>query len=172
MEEQIKTINENQPKRERVLIIGDYKIDLTKWVDINEVKKSVTLKIILEFYGITPVRKIKEDQYIAVSPFCEDKNKPSLSYNVIMNAFYCFESKIKGNIFDFVMAMNPDIKDLRTAALFIDQVIRGYKTIKQIDNLGDDVYSVGNFTPVPSETLHLFRLKSYTDSARNFTLTY
>ena len=141
MEEKIETNNQTSSKKERFLIVGEYKIDLTKWIDINEIKKQVSIKKILEFYGIAPVRKIKDDQYIALSPFSDDKNKPSLSYNIMMNAFYCFESKTKGNIFDFVMAMNPEIKDLRTAGLFIDQIIKNHNEIKQVDNLGGETYN-------------------------------
>lgn len=83
-------------------------------LDFKRVRADADFSTLLAAYGIE-LRKdgSRPDQYKALCPFHDDE-QPSLKVNTEKNIYHCFACGAKGNILEFVVAMDGD--DLRTAA--------------------------------------------------------
>lgn len=88
------------------------------WVDYKELKKRVTIKEILDHYGLLSGMRQKKDELIGSCPFHKE-SKPSFHVSLIKNAFQCFGCKAKGNILDFVQ--QKESVELREAGVLIHQ---------------------------------------------------
>ena len=73
------------------------------WVDFNAIKQAVTLGQVLEHYGIKLKRTGKELH--GRCPIHLGKGEESFRANTEKNAFQCFSCQAKGNVLDFVAAM-------------------------------------------------------------------
>src|ERR1017187_2766625 len=73
------------------------------WVDFQAVKQAVTLGQVLERYGIKLKRTGKELH--GRCPIHQGKGDDSFRANTEKNAFQCFSCQAKGNVLDFVAAM-------------------------------------------------------------------
>lgn len=73
------------------------------WVDFQAVKQAVTLGQVLERYGVKLKRTGKELH--GRCPIHQGKGDESFRANTEKNAFQCFSCQAKGNVLDFVAAM-------------------------------------------------------------------
>src|SRR5436190_815834 len=85
-----------------------------EWVDFKKVKEAVGIQQLLDHYGITGMVNSGDEMR---GPCPIHKGSPrskNFSVNIQKNAFKCFSSecKAKGNILDFVAAMeNCDVRE-------------------------------------------------------------
>jgi len=89
----------------------------SNWVDFKALKAAVSLKMVLDHYGIELNRK--GDQLTGSCPIHDGSNPSQFSASLTKNAFHCFSSNCgaQGNVLDFV-ALKEDIS-VREAALKI-----------------------------------------------------
>lgn len=90
----------------------------TNWVDYRELKQRVSIKEILDHYGLLPSMKQRKNELIGFCPFHKE-SKASFHVSLTKNAFQCFGCKAKGNILDFVC--QKEGVDLREAGALIGQ---------------------------------------------------
>jgi DNA primase len=74
------------------------------WVDFRLVKQIVTMQMVLDHYGINWLRKNK-DELRGRCPIHKGEGERSFHVNTTKNAFQCFSCKSRGNVLDFVAAM-------------------------------------------------------------------
>jgi len=84
------------------------------WVDFESVKEAVTVRQVLGHYGITDLKE-KGDELRGRCPIHQSDGERSFHINVGKKAFFCFSCQAKGNLIDFVVAM--DKCSFREAAL-------------------------------------------------------
>jgi len=86
----------------------------SSWVDFRTVKQAVTVHMVLDHYE---VRGLKESrgELRGRCPISKCKDDDPFSANVSKNCFQCFSCKRKGNVLDFVAAMEKC--SVRDAAL-------------------------------------------------------
>src|SRR4030042_3966923 len=89
-----------------------------KWVDYRELKQRVSIKEILDHYGLLSSMQQKKDELVGLCPFHKE-SKPSFHVSLTKNAFQCFGCKAKGNILDFVQ--QKESVELREAGVLIHQ---------------------------------------------------
>lgn len=95
---------------------GDAFMKENKWVSFEQLKAVVSIKDILDHYGLTSGLKQKGNELIGLCPFHEE-TKASFRANLQKNVFHCFGCKAKGNILGFV-ALKEGV-DIREAALMV-----------------------------------------------------
>jgi hypothetical protein len=93
-----------------------------EWVDFRAVKEAVTMKMVLDHYGVKGLREAG-DQLRGPCPIHKAKETArSFTVHLDKNAFNCFSCGSKGNVLDFVAAMeNCSVKD---AALMLKRTFR------------------------------------------------
>ena len=104
-------------------------------LDFKRLRAEADFTVILASYGIDLKKDgTRPEQFKALCPFHDDKN-PSLKVNTAKNVYHCFVCEAKGNILEFVMAM--DETDIRPAALKVaslcgmgDEPVEGQKKAK------------------------------------------
>lgn len=87
-----------------------------RWVSFEQLKAVVSIRDILDHYGLTGGLKQKGNELVGLCPFHKE-TKGSFRANLSKNAFHCFGCKAKGNVLDFV-ALKEGV-DIREAALMI-----------------------------------------------------
>ena len=87
-----------------------------KWVDFKKIKSNVSMRDILDRYGLLEGLKQKGDELIGLCPFHKE-TEGSFRANLKKNAFHCFGCKAKGNVLDFVRLKEGD--SIREAGLLI-----------------------------------------------------
>src|ERR1035441_8591047 len=85
----------------------------TSWVDFKAIKEAVTLGQVLDRYGVKLKRIGKE--LCGPCPIHQGDGTRSFHANTEKNAFHCFSCQAKGNVLDFVAAMEKC--SVRDAAL-------------------------------------------------------
>jgi len=85
-----------------------------RWVDFTEVKAAVSMTMILEYYQINWLRKSK-DQLRGRCPIHDGEGDRAFHVSLTKEAFNCFSCGAKGNVLDFVAAMEEC--SVRDAAL-------------------------------------------------------
>lgn len=88
---------------------------MAEFISFEFVKEHASWEAVLASYGIEVARK-SGMELKALCPFHDD-TKPSFSANMEKNMFHCFGCQAKGNILDFVLAIDADCSDLRSAAV-------------------------------------------------------
>jgi len=88
------------------------------WVDFKTVRTAVTMEMVLGHYGINGLGK-KGDELSGRCPLHEGKGKNTLHVNLTKNVFNCFSCKARGNVLDFVAAMEKC--SLRDAGLKLQE---------------------------------------------------
>src|SRR5438132_13095830 len=83
------------------------------WVNFKAVKAAVGLEPLLDRYQIK-LRKIG-NELRGKCPLHQGDGSNTFHVNVMKNAFHCFSCKARGNVLDFVVAMEKC--SLREAAL-------------------------------------------------------
>src|SRR5579864_5756946 len=84
------------------------------WVDFKTVKAAVTMQMLLDRYQINWLRK-SGDELRGRCPIHQGEGTGSFHVHVTKNAFNCFSCKARGNVLDFVAAMEKC--SVRDAAL-------------------------------------------------------
>jgi DNA primase len=84
------------------------------WVDFRLVKQAVSMQAVLDRYGINWLRK-NGDELRGRCPIHQGDGERSFHVNTAKNAFQCFSCKARGNVLDFVAAMEKC--SVRDAAL-------------------------------------------------------
>jgi DNA primase len=79
-------------------------LENTYWVDFKTVKAAVTMQMVLDRYGVNWLRK-KENELRGRCPIHRGDGADAFHVNVEKNAFQCFSCKKRGNVLDFVAAM-------------------------------------------------------------------
>src|ERR1041385_3320450 len=85
----------------------------SNWVDFKAIKQAVSMEQILGHYGVKPKRTGKELR--GRCPIHHGNDPDSFHANIEKNAFHCFSCQAKGNVLDFVAAMEKC--SVREAAL-------------------------------------------------------
>lgn len=91
-----------------------------QWVDFRAVKEAVTMEMALNHYGINWLRKSGQELR-GKCPVHQGDGERTFHVNVGKNAFNCFSCKARGNVLDFVAAMEGcTVRDaaLKLAAWF------------------------------------------------------
>jgi DNA primase len=88
------------------------------FVSFVEVKRRVSMEVVLERYGLLADLKQKGRNLAGPCPFCEGTSARQFQVNLTKNAWYCFGCKQGGNVLDFV-ATRENI-GVRAAALKLD----------------------------------------------------
>jgi DNA primase len=73
------------------------------WVDFRLVKESVSMQMVLEHYGVNGLRK-NGNELRGQCPIHKGEGA-SFHVNVSKNVFQCFSCKARGNVIDFVAAL-------------------------------------------------------------------
>jgi DNA primase len=84
------------------------------WVDFAAVKQSVSMKAVLEYYGVAGLRG-NRDRLAGRCPIHSGRRDDSFRASFSKNAFQCFGCQARGNVLDFVAAMEGC--SIREAAL-------------------------------------------------------
>src|SRR5437867_11984044 len=87
----------------------------TNWVDFKAIKEAVSIGQVLDRYGLKLKRSGKELR--GRCPIHQGDGTDSFHANTEKNAFHCFSCQAKGNVRDFVAAMEKC--GVRDAALKI-----------------------------------------------------
>src|ERR1700739_109249 len=74
------------------------------WVDFKAIKAAVTMEVILGRYGVNWLRK-KDDDLRGRCPIHQGEGQSAFHVSLSKNAFHCFSCKARGNVLDFVAAM-------------------------------------------------------------------
>ena len=104
-------------RKERARTDGTQKKD---WVDFQAVKAAVTMQMVLDHYEIKGLTK-SGDELRGPCPIHEDprQSKKAFAVNVDKNAFKCFVCQARGNVLDFVAALERC--SVRDAALKLQE---------------------------------------------------
>src|SRR5947209_15751532 len=84
------------------------------WVDFKAVKQTVTMRMVLDHYRVTGL-KDSRGELRGRCPIHKGDGPDAFHASVEKNCFQCFSCKAKGNVLDFVAAMEKC--SLRDAAL-------------------------------------------------------
>jgi DNA primase len=74
------------------------------WIDFKAVKAMVTMQMAIEHYKVNGLRK-SGDELRGRCPIHEGDGAAAFHVSLKKNAFHCFSCKAKGNVLDFVAAM-------------------------------------------------------------------
>lgn len=89
------------------------------FVDFAAIKQAVSIKQILEHYGLTEQLSQKGDSLMGACPVHKGHNRTQFRVSLSKNAWNCFSCKGGGNILDLVSAMEQ--VNIREAALLIQE---------------------------------------------------
>jgi DNA primase len=94
------------------------------WVDFRAIKQAVAMIAVLDRYGINWLRK-KDDELRGRCPLHQGEGERSFHVNTTKNVYYCFSCKSRGNVLDFVKAMQEattgETITVREAALLLKE---------------------------------------------------
>src|SRR5450432_3588511 len=88
------------------------------WVDFKAIKSAVSMETILARYGVNWLGR-KHDELRGRCPIHQGEGKDTFHVNVSKNVFNCFSCKKRGNVLDFVAAMEKC--SVRDAAMKIGE---------------------------------------------------
>ena len=88
-----------------------------EWVDFRAVKATVNLVEVLRDYGVDWLRGRRPDQLQGRCPIHRGSREDAFHVSLSKNVFQCFACQARGNVLDFVAAMERC--SLREAALML-----------------------------------------------------
>ncbi len=88
------------------------------WVDFSAVKRAVSLEVVLGYYRVRGLRR-RGDQLQGCCPIHHGRRDDSFRAHLTRNVFHCFACQARGNVLDFVAAMERC--SIREAALRLQQ---------------------------------------------------
>jgi DNA primase len=74
------------------------------WIDFKAIKGAVSMEMILGRYGVNWLRK-KDDELRGRCPIHQGEGQSTFHVSLAKNVFHCFSCKARGNVLDFVAAM-------------------------------------------------------------------
>jgi hypothetical protein len=74
------------------------------WVDFKAIKSAVTMQMVLDRYGVNWLKR-KNDELRGRCPIHQGEGQSTFHAHLAKNAFNCFSCKARGNVLDFVAAM-------------------------------------------------------------------
>jgi DNA primase len=86
-----------------------------RWVDFQAIKEAASLGAVLEHYGVKNLRRRRRDQLEGCCPLHGGERGDAFHASLSKNVFHCFACDAKGNVLDFVAAMERC--SIREAAL-------------------------------------------------------
>jgi DNA primase len=86
-----------------------------RWVDFQAIKEAVSLEAVLEHYGVKILRRRRPDQLEGCCPLHGGEREDAFHASLSKNVFHCFACDAKGNVLDFVAAIERC--SIREAAL-------------------------------------------------------
>jgi DNA primase len=91
--------------------------DRNRWVDFQAIKEEVSLEAVLNHYELKNLRRSRQrrEQLEGCCPLHRGERKDAFQANLSKNVFHCFACGAKGNVLDFVVAMERC--SIREAAL-------------------------------------------------------
>jgi DNA primase len=90
----------------------------SNWVDFSAVKRTVNLETLLRHYEVQGLRR-RGAQLQGCCPIHHGRRDDSFRAHLIRNVFHCFACQARGNVLDFVAAMERC--SIREAALRLQQ---------------------------------------------------
>jgi len=90
-----------------------------QWVDFRAVKAAVNLTEVLRYYGVDGLRSCRRDQLEGRCPIHRGGRADAFHVSLSKNAFQCFACQARGNVLDFVAAMERC--SVRQAACWLAQ---------------------------------------------------
>jgi DNA primase len=113
------------------------------WVDFKTVKAAVSMEMILGRYQVNWLRK-KDDELRGRCPIHQGEGPDAFHVSLTKNAFHCFSCKARGNVLDFVAAMEKcSVRDagLKLAEWFtiakVDAPAPDKTTAKETSGVGE-----------------------------------
>jgi len=100
------------------MIAGGVPSGSSNWVDFSAVKRAVNLETVLEHYQVQGLRR-RGDQLQGCCPIHHGRRDDSFRAHLTRNVFHCFACQARGNVLDFVAAMERC--SIREAALRLQQ---------------------------------------------------
>jgi len=88
---------------------------VSAWVDFTGLKRAVRLERVLADYGITTLRRNRQDQYRGRCPIHGGEGRDAFHVNLAKQVFHCFACEAGGTVLDLVAALEGC--GLREAAL-------------------------------------------------------
>lgn len=88
--------------------------DRNRWVDFRAIKEAVSLEAVLEHYEVKNLRR-RRDRLEGCCPLHRGEREDAFQASLSKNVFHCFACDAKGNVLDFVAAMERC--SIREAAL-------------------------------------------------------
>ena len=88
------------------------------WVDFRAVKDTVSIRMVLEHYGINWLRQNRDELY-GRCPIHNGEGKRTFHVNLTKNVFHCFSCGAKGGVLELVTAIEDC--SIRDAALKLKQ---------------------------------------------------
>jgi DNA primase len=85
-----------------------------EWVDFRVIKAAVSMQMLIDHYGLKGLRK-SSSELRGRCPIHRGEGERTFHVNLSKNVFQCFSCKAKGNVLDFVSAMEHC--NIREAAL-------------------------------------------------------
>jgi DNA primase len=79
-------------------------MESNRFVDFRAVKAAVSISMALDHYGVNWLRK-KGDELRGRCPIHKGEGSDTFHASLVKNAFQCFSCKARGNVLDFVAAM-------------------------------------------------------------------
>jgi DNA primase len=76
----------------------------SNWVDFKAVKAAVSMEMVLDRYKVNWLRK-KDSELRGRCPIHQGEGSEAFHVSITKNAFHCFSCKARGNVLDFVAAM-------------------------------------------------------------------
>jgi DNA primase len=92
---------------------------MATWVDFQAVKTAVPMLSVLSHYGLVNNLKKQGNELHGRCPIHNGKGEESFRVNSTKNVFHCFSCQAKGNVLDFVAAMEKC--SIRDAGLKLQQ---------------------------------------------------
>ena len=95
----------------------------TNWVDFKAIKEAVNLEQVLRHYGVHEHLRGRGDERGGRCPIHKGEGENAFHVNFKKNVFHCFSCKARGNVIDFIAAMESC--SVRDAALKLQEWFGG-----------------------------------------------
>ena len=133
------------------------------WVDFKAIKSAVSMEMMLARYSVNWLGR-KDDELRGRCPIHQGEGKDTFHVNVLKNVFNCFSCKKRGNVLDFVAAMEKC--SVRDAAVQIREwcSVIGDATVKAEKTKSKETDGGVTETPAAFNKPLTFQLKSVDSS--------
>jgi DNA primase len=129
----------------------------SNWVDFKVIKAAIGIQVVFDRYQIKGLRK-KGDELRGPCPIHQGDGADAFHANIAKNAFHCFSCKARGNVLDFVAAMEKC--SVRDAAMKLQSWfgITPDTPAASVSRKDTDAPAIGESSPLVNKPL-TFQLK-------------